>query len=101
MLTNFLGIIKQQMFYQLWKFKLDTLLIYQFILENNLYGMITRRSLRDVSQRIVFKCYSLYYNTLLARYTEIKYQLKQSFFKNIKFDELLIEIGNFLQERSF
>ena len=42
------------MFYQLWKFKLDTLLIYHFIFENNLYGMITRRSLRDVPQRHCF-----------------------------------------------
>ena len=81
MLTKFVEIIKQQMFYQLWKFKLDTLLIYHFIFENNLYGIITRRSLRDVPQRIVFQCYSLYFNTLLARYTEVKYQLKQSFFQ--------------------
>ena len=87
------------MFYQLWKFKLDTLLIYQFIFENNLYIMIVRRSLRDVPPRIVFQCYSLYFNTLLARYREVKCQLKQSFFKNIKFDELLIEIGIFFFTR--
>ena len=80
MLTNFVGNIKQQMCYQLWKFKLDTLLIYHLIFENNLYGSITRRSLRDVPQRHFFQCYSLYFITLLARYTEVKYQLKQSFF---------------------
>ena len=42
MLTDFLGYIKQQMFYQLSKFKLDTLIINHFINENNLYGMVTR-----------------------------------------------------------
>ena len=50
---------------------------------------------------IVFQCYSLYFITLLARLTEVKYQLKQSFFKNIIFDELLSEIGNFLQKEEF
>ena len=80
MLTNFVGIIKQQMFYQLWKFRLDSLLIYHFIFENNLYGMITRRSLRDVPQRIVLSV-TLYTLINLARYTEVKYQLKQSFFQ--------------------
>ena len=54
MLTNFLEGMKQQMFYQLWKFKLDTLLVNYFIIENNLYGMVTRRSLRDVPQRHCF-----------------------------------------------
>ena len=36
------------MFYQLWKFKLDPLLINHLITENNLYGMVTRRSLRYI-----------------------------------------------------
>ena len=41
MLTNFVEGMKQPMFYQLWKFKLDTLLINHFIIENNLYGIVT------------------------------------------------------------
>ena len=48
MLINFVGNIKQQMFYQLWKFKVDTLIINHFIIENNSYGMVNRRSLRWV-----------------------------------------------------
>ena len=100
MLTNFVGIIKQQMFYQLWKFRLDSLLIYHFIFENNLYGMITRRSLRDVPQRIVFSVtlYTLIHFWLSTQKSNTN--LNNLFFKNIKFDELLIEIGNFLQERN-
>ena len=39
MLSNFVENIKQQMFYQLWKFKLNTVLINHFIIENNLYGI--------------------------------------------------------------
>ena len=54
MLTNFVEGIKQQMLYQLWKFKLDALLISYFIIENNVNGMVTRRSLRDVPQRHCF-----------------------------------------------
>ena len=46
--------MKQQMSYQLWNFKLDTLLINHFIIENNLYGMVTQRSLIDVPQRHCF-----------------------------------------------
>ena len=41
---------------------------------------------RDVPQR--------HFNTLLARYTEVKYQFKHFFFMNIKFDEILSEIDN-------
>ena len=54
MLTNFVEGRKQQMFYQLCKFKLDTLLINHFIIENNVYGMVNLRSLRDVPQRHCF-----------------------------------------------
>ena len=54
MLTNFVEGIKQQMFYQLCKFKLDTLLINHLIIESNLYGMVIRRTLRDVPQRHCF-----------------------------------------------
>ena len=46
MLTNFVGDIKQQILYQLGKFKLYTLIINHFINESNLYVMVTRRSLR-------------------------------------------------------
>ena len=43
---------------------------------------------------IIFHCYTLiYFNTLLARYTEVKYQLKHFYIK-IRFDELLNEIDN-------
>ena len=86
------------MFYQLWKFKLDTLIINHFIIENNLYGMVIRSSV-TLYYLIVFQSYSLYFDTLLAGYTEIKYQLKQSNFVNIKFDELFSEIRNVLQTR--
>ena len=48
---DFLGNIIKQMFYQLWKFELYTLIINHFITKNNLYGMVTRRSLRWVSWR--------------------------------------------------
>ena len=49
---------------------------------------------------IVFQCYSLYFISLLAMYTEVKYQLTQYFFfKNILFDELLSEIGNVLYKK--
>ena len=33
---------------------------------------------RDVPRRHSFPCYSLYFNTLLVGYVEVKYQLKQS-----------------------
>ena len=69
-LTNFVGNIKQQMFYQLWKFNLDTLIINHFIIENNLYGMVTRRSLRWVPWRSTT---SLFFNVTL--YTLIHFWL--------------------------
>ena len=52
-------------------------LINHFIIENNLYGMVTRHSLRDVPQRHCFLLSILYFT--LARYTEVKYQLEQPF----------------------
>ena len=58
-----------------------TLIINHFIIENNLYGMVTRRSLRWVPWRSTT---SLFFNVTL--YTLV--------FMNIKFDELLSEIGN-------
>ena len=84
------------MFYQLWKLKLD---IYVFnlllIIENNLYGMVTVSvTFHNV---IVFQCY---FYTLIHFWLLIQCQLIQSFFfQNIKFDELLSEIGNVLQKK--
>ena len=52
---------------------------------------------RDV---MVFQCYSLYFDTLLARYTEVKYQLKTFFLREFRFDKLLSEIYNVLQKLS-
>ena len=69
------------MFYQLYEFKLDTLLINHLIIENNLYGMVTRRSLRDVPHRHCFFNFTFYFITILARYTEVNYQLTQSFYQ--------------------
>ena len=98
MLTNFVGNIKQQMFYQLWKFKVDTLIINHFIIENNLYGMVVRRSLRWVPWRSTT---SLFFNVTL--YTLIHFWLgtlkSNTIFMNIKFGELLSDIGNVLQKR--
>ena len=62
MLTNFVGDIKQQMFYQFWKFKLDTLIINHFIIEYNLYDMVTPRILRWVLWRSTM---SLFLNVTL------------------------------------
>ena len=47
---------------------------------------------------IVFLYYSLYLNTLLAKYTEVSLQLKQYFYMNIIFVELLSEIDTALQK---
>ena len=102
MLTNFVRGIEQQMFYQLWKFKLDTLMIDYFIIENNLYGMVTRRNLRWLLWRYTP---SLFFNVTF--YTLIHFWLgKQKsntrlniFFMNIKFYELLNDIGNVLQKK--
>ena len=46
---------------------------------------------RDVLQRHCFQCYSLFFDTLLARYTEVKYQLTQYFYTSFSFDKLLSE----------
>ena len=46
MLKKIVGDIKQHMFYQLYKFKLDTLIINHFIIKYIAYGMVTRRILR-------------------------------------------------------
>ena len=86
------------MCYQLWTFKLDTLIINHFIIENNLYGIVTRLSLRLVPWRSTT---SLFFSVTL--YTFILFwlgiqksntNLNNLFFMNIKFDEMLSEIGN-------
>ena len=56
---------------------------------------------RDFHNVIVFPCYSLYFNTLWAKYTEVKYQHNQFFYMNINFEELLSEIENVLQNGGF
>ena len=44
LLTNFVRNIKQQIFYLLLKFKLNTLKINHFIIKHKLHGTVTRRS---------------------------------------------------------
>ena len=76
MLTDLVGDIKQQKFHQLWKFKLDTLIINHFIIKHILYDMVTRQSplsyltFHDV---IFFHVILYYVNTLKVKYTEVKY----------------------------
>ena len=103
MLKNFVGDIKQQKFYQLWKFKLDTFINNPFIIESNLYGIVTRCSLRWVPWRSTT---SLFFNVTF--YTWIHFWLgthksntilNNLFFMNIKFVELLSEIDNVWQKR--
>ena len=80
-------------------------MINYFIIENNLYGMVTRRSVRWLLWRYTT---SLFFNVTF--YTLIHFWLgKQKsntnlhnlFFMNIKFDELIMmsEIGHVLQKR--
>ena len=51
MLTDFVGIIKQQIFNYLWKIKQTTLIIDHFIIKYKLHGMVIRRSRRSVPWR--------------------------------------------------
>ena len=55
-------------FYQMWKNKLNTLIINKFIIKYILYGMVTRPSLRwdpwRFTASLFFYVYSLYINTL-------------------------------------
>ena len=46
MLTDFVGIIKQQIFNELSNIKQNTLIIDRFIIKCKLHGMVTRRSRR-------------------------------------------------------
>ena len=99
MLTNFVGDIKQQMFYQFWKFKLDTLIIDYFI-QLIWYGHPAQSSWSSVTfyNVIVIQSYSLYFNTLLGT-QKSNTNLNNLLFMNMKFDELLSEISNVLQKR--
>ena len=40
----------------------------------------------------------IYVDILLAKYTEVKYQLKQFFYTSFRFDKLFSEIDNVLQK---
>ena len=78
-------------------------MINNFIIENNLYGMVTRRSLRWVQWRsttFMFFNGTLY---ILMHFWQGTQKSNTSltifFFMNIKFDEMLSEIGNVLQKR--
>ena len=91
MLTNFVGNVKQHMFYHLWKFNLDTLKItVVFTLSFKTIDMVwspgaVSVEFRDVPGVIVFQCYSLYFNTLFAKYTEVKVQWKKKLSRHIKY----------------
>ena len=101
MLTNFEGHIKQQKFYQLWKFQLYTLLNNHFIIENNLYGMFTRRSLRDVAQRHCFSMILSIFWYTFARYRKVKYQLKQSFLRISNLTNCWVKLVMFYKKGEF
>ena len=105
MLTDFVGNIKQQMFYQLWKFKLDTLIINHFIIKYNLYGMVTRRSLRRVPWRSKTSLFSHVILYILIHFRSSTQKSNTNFnnlvYMNIKFDKLLSEIDNVLQKGEF
>ena len=105
MLKDFVGNIKQQKFYQFWKFKLDTLIINHFIIKYILYGMVTRRSLRWVPWRSTT---SLFCHVTLYILVHFRSSTQKSntnfnnlFYMNIKFDKLLSEIDNVLQKGEF
>ena len=102
MLTDFVGNKKQQMFYQLWKFKVDMLIIYHFIIKYILYGMVTRRSLRWVPWRSTTSLVShvTLYFLLHSRSSTQKSNtnFNNLFYMNIKFDKPLSEIDNVLQK---
>ena len=103
MLTDFVGNIKQQMFYQLWKFKLDTLIINHFISKYILYGMATRRSLRWFPWRSTTSLFShvtLYILIHFGSNTQrSKTNFNNLFYINTKFDKLLSEIDHVLQKK--
>ena len=95
MLTDFVGNKKQQMFYQLWKSKLDTLIINNVIIKYILYGMVTRYSLRWVPLRSTTSLFSHVTLNFLLHFRSGT-QMSNTNFNNlfymiIKFDKLLAE----------
>ena len=104
MLTDFVGNTKQQMFYQLWKFKLDTLIINHFIIKYILYGMVTRRSRLRVPWRsttLLFSNVTLYILIhLRSSAQKSNTNFNNLFYMTIKFDKLLSEIDNILQKEN-
>ena len=84
MLTIFVEKIKQQMFYWLWELKSNTLINNHFIIKYFDYMVWSPCAVAVYSSVIfhnvtVFQCYSLYFNTLLARYTEVNANMNISF----------------------
>ena len=72
---NFCRENKQQMFNWLWKFKSNTLINNNFIIKYfkyTWYGHPAQSPIISVifHNVIVYECYFLYFNTLLARYTQ-------------------------------
>ena len=105
MLTNIVGNIKQQMFYQLWKLKLDTLIIIHFIIKYILYGMVTRRSLRSVPWRSTTSLFSQVTLHILIHFRSSTQKSNTNFnnliYINTKFHNLLSEIDHVLQKEEF
>ena len=56
------------------------LIINHFVIKFQLHGMVTRRSRRWVPWRSITSLYFLNATLYLARNTEMKYQLQQSFY---------------------
>ena len=105
MLTYFVGNIKQEMFYQFWKFKLDTLINNHFLIKYILYGMVTRRSLRWVPWRSTTSLFSHVILYILIHFRSSTQKSNTNFnnlfYMNIKFDKPLSEIDNVLQKGKF
>ena len=55
----------------------------------------------DVSHRHFLKCSFLYFDTHLASYTGVKLQPSQSFYMNMKFYELLVQLTKFFKKGMF
>ena len=75
MLTNFAGNIKQHLFYQKWKVKVDTLIINHFIIIIHFiwYGQPAQSTMSSVPfhKVIVFPCYSHFGPSKQKSYTNI------------------------------
>ena len=88
---------KKQLFYQLWKFKLDTLIINHFIIKYILYGHPAQSPLSSVTfHNVIVFHVSLY--VLIHFWTSTQKSntnFNNLFYMNIKFDKLLNEIDKF------